>query len=538
MKSEFRIWLIEKLEQSESTANSRVANIRTVERHYGDLDELFQKGKAQNLLDDLSYSKEDERNGLPQKHMIPTHGNIYNVSATWKQAVKKYIEFYRACVNPKDVMSNNETLLSQTMDESVNGEFEPVSEYHQDSTFDILVDILGVSRLESVHTNFLKWLLEKGRGYSSILEYFVKSIVKKANNRELELEGLKPGFETLLSAENNAVQLNKKRSEYTCHYREGRYKKTASADLVVNVMVNNSPLTIIIENKVWCKELNNQTKIYHAYFSGNGSEIEKLNKSVYKKNPNYKRGNHKGEPKILRYYKRKDNESQLFVFLTPVDYDYGEKAKDLSEYFIKYTYQDLLDDVIFPSLEDEVFSREEKVFLADYVGMLIKADRDNKVMAKESEESRRLMQFKAAFETFSFAKSQKDTVSDKTQSEAFGQVANGAYELLDKIDADDQIRKVKRRVPGWKNRPHQINSKILAIFMELSGNGKNGVSLDMLQDEFETRYPEERGIFTKNYNQMRNNGYKNHGKVFYEDNEQTVWLWGPIRDFVIEVYSK
>ena len=538
MNPNFKTWLVEEYGLQESAAISRAANISTIERYYGDIDALVKNGGAQNLLNELSYSKQDERNAVPQKHKVPIHGNIYNGSATLRQAVSRYIEFCIESRNSIEVLGKTTTVL-----ENVIEQLEKEKNGFVYSTGVSLFTTLGIARLESVHTNFLKWLLEKGGKYPAILEYFVRSIVKKANNGEPKLEGLKLGVETLLSAENNAVQLNNNNgvtSEYTCYYynKKGYDEKTASVDLVVDVMVNNSPLKIIIENKVCCDELNYQTKIYRAYFSGDDSEINEANKSVYKKNPTYKKGNHKGEPKKLRAYKGNENEYKLFVFLTPVDYDYDKKAKNLSEYFIKYTYQDLLEDVIFPSLEDEVFSPDEKVFLADYVGMLVKADRDKKVMAKESEESRRLMQFKAAFETYSFAESQKDTVSDKTQSAAFGQVANGAYELLDKIDADDQIRKVKRRVPGWKNRPHQINSKILAIFMELSSNGKNGVFVDMLQDEFETRYPEERGNFTKNYNQMRNNGYKNHGKVFYEDNEQTVWLWGPIRDFVIEVYSK
>ena len=184
-----------------------------------------------------------------------------------------------------------------------------------------------------------------------------------------------------------------------------------------------------------------------------------------------------------------------------------------------------------------MFSPEEKVFLADYVGMLVKSDRDKKAMAKESEESRRLMQFRSAFETYTFAESQRETVYDKTQSEVFVQVANGAYKLLDKISEDDQIRKVKRRVPVWKSRPYQINSKILTLFMELSGNGEKGVFVDMLRNKFETRYPEEIGNFTKNYNQMKNYGDKNHGKVFTEDDEHTIWLWAPVKEFIIETYS-
>ena len=184
-----------------------------------------------------------------------------------------------------------------------------------------------------------------------------------------------------------------------------------------------------------------------------------------------------------------------------------------------------------------MFSSEERVWLADYVGPLIRPDVKKRVMVKESEESKRLMEFKAVFETFTFAESQKETVTDKVQSETFSQMADDAYQLLDKMDDEAQIRKVKRRVPGWKRRPDQVNSKILGLFMELSDNGKKGLFVDMLEDEFGTKYPEEADVFKKNYVQMKNFSANNHAKVFDEDEEKTVRLWEPVKDFIIETYS-
>ena len=102
---------------------------------------------------------------------------------------------------------------------------------------------------------------------------------------------------------------------------------------------------------------------------------------------------------------------------------------------------------------------------------------------------------------------------------------------------EEQIQKVRRRVPGWKRKTDQVNSKILSLFMELSDNGKKGVFLDMLEDEFDTKYPEEADVFKKNYVQMKNFGANNHAKVFDEDEEKTVWLWEPVKDFIIELYS-
>ena len=123
----------------------------------------------------------------------------------------------------------------------------------------------------------------------------------------------------------------------------------------------------------------------------------------------------------------------------------------------------------------------------------------------------------------------------------YGQIADGAAQLLGNVDdvaKNNQIRKVERRVPGWKRRPYQVNTRILSLFMELSDNGKNGIFLDLLEDEFDSKYPEERGNFTKNYNQMKNFGVKNHAKVFSEDAEKTVWLWEPVKEFIIKTFSE
>ena len=73
--------------------------------------------------------------------------------------------------------------------------------------------------------------------------------------------------------------------------------------------------------------------------------------------------------------------------------------------------------------------------------------------------------------------------------------------------------------------------------MELSHNGKDGVFLDMLEDEFGSKYPDDARNFTKNYNQMKNYSHNNHAKVFSEDDEKTVWLWQPVKDFIINTFS-
>ncbi|MDE6228465.1 MAG: hypothetical protein K2M40_01605 [Muribaculaceae bacterium] len=95
---DFKTWLVTQKGLNESTATSRVSNIKRIEKYYGNIQTLIQKGLVNNLLDELSYTKEDERNNLPPSHKIPINGtkkdSIFNGSATLKQALELFIKFY------------------------------------------------------------------------------------------------------------------------------------------------------------------------------------------------------------------------------------------------------------------------------------------------------------------------------------------------------------------------------------------------------------------------------------------------------------
>ena len=99
MNKYFKNWLIEEKKLDRTTANSRAGNISTIEKYYGDIDDIIRRGNVLELLKDLSYSAEDERNGQSQTHRIPINGNIREGSATLKQALKRYIEYYNS-MNP------------------------------------------------------------------------------------------------------------------------------------------------------------------------------------------------------------------------------------------------------------------------------------------------------------------------------------------------------------------------------------------------------------------------------------------------------
>ncbi len=92
----FRAWLRDVREQVEGSIATRVADCRLVERHEGDLDGHWSADGLRKLLDRLTYSREDERHGTPPKHNVPTRGDLYDNSATFKASVNLYRKFLDA----------------------------------------------------------------------------------------------------------------------------------------------------------------------------------------------------------------------------------------------------------------------------------------------------------------------------------------------------------------------------------------------------------------------------------------------------------
>lgn len=97
-----------------------------------------------------------------------------------------------------------------------------------------------------------------------------------------------------------------------------------------------------------------------------------------------------------------------------------------------------------------------------------------------------------------------------------------------------EIEKVQRKVPNWFNKPEQICSRILILFLKMSENGSKPISKKDFKEKFENLYSDP---FDSNYNQMKNFGVKNHAKVFSEDALGDVRLWAPVNVFIKKCYE-
>lgn len=94
MKKElFYVWLTEVRGLKKTAAQDRVSNCKKVVTFHGDLDLHYKKDSGKSLLELFVYSKAEHRENTPAKHSIPINGNVYEGTASYRQAINRYMDF-------------------------------------------------------------------------------------------------------------------------------------------------------------------------------------------------------------------------------------------------------------------------------------------------------------------------------------------------------------------------------------------------------------------------------------------------------------
>ena len=86
------MWL-EQRDLSQSSVDTYVSDTKRVERHYGDLDELYAKDGLAGILQDLRYSADDARRNAPNLSKIPIYGSLYETLPSYRSAINRYREY-------------------------------------------------------------------------------------------------------------------------------------------------------------------------------------------------------------------------------------------------------------------------------------------------------------------------------------------------------------------------------------------------------------------------------------------------------------
>lgn len=114
MKTEdFKAYLQLVYPDSEATVNTRISNCLKIEKHYGDLDDNFNEDYCNQIIAELSYSKDDENNNRPAIHPIQINGNIRTGSATLKHAVNLYVDFRKFMMSATNSGSHINNFISK-----------------------------------------------------------------------------------------------------------------------------------------------------------------------------------------------------------------------------------------------------------------------------------------------------------------------------------------------------------------------------------------------------------------------------------------
>jgi hypothetical protein len=89
---DYKQWL-ENQKYQASTITAQLHRKGRVEEHYGNLDEHFNNDQLISLISELSYSKDDQRNQLPNPTKIPFKGDPYTNLASYRDAVKRFLKY-------------------------------------------------------------------------------------------------------------------------------------------------------------------------------------------------------------------------------------------------------------------------------------------------------------------------------------------------------------------------------------------------------------------------------------------------------------
>ena len=238
--------------------------------------------------------------------------------------------------------------------------FYSTKEYHAIKMLEsrkTILDLFKKTRSETIHSAMIAWLFENPE-FQSISEPSVISLLRLLANKAKEQTANNQNRSEMMSDKlwtsiiTNALCLYIKSVE--TEEATSSNKGDGRADIVIYAYNNNNlKLRICIENKVDSKEHDDQCSKYFEHYSNLGDGYE-----------------------------------TIYVFLSPtIPSDISDK------HFIKISYQDLLDYVIYPIQQyEEKFSKRTSFYLQEYIDAITTIRTKDKDILAMSEEYKKLLQ--------------------------------------------------------------------------------------------------------------------------------------------------
>ena len=312
----------------------------------------------------------------------------------------------QAFINMEDTNreKNEYNIIEAIIKFNNDSEVQQLQSFYNNQT---VPEILGVSRREISHSAFLAWLFNPNSNHSLgqkplilLLERYLRCYREQGKEVEEGAVKLPIEIETAILTHNISITSTDVKTEEAI----ATNKAKGRADIVItsDVKIPNSNyqrLSIIIENKIYSNEHNNQTQTYFDYHDknrlrdNNGSPIEFC----------------------------------LYIYLTPATIE--KKAECPS--FIHLTYQNLLDDVLERLLIQPDISERTKFILTEYINNLSlpadyideKNNTKKKIIMAISDKERELLKafwekHKELFRTALVAISSDENASEEEQEDA------------------------------------------------------------------------------------------------------------------------
>lgn len=254
------------------------------------------------------------------------------------------------------------------------------NECHNDK-YETFFDVVGVSRNESAHSNFLRWFFDQPEWNGKYLLQLFKICKDNANDQDIQIPDELRNID-LDKDDNNKFEIHSIELEKTCYVIYKSKPKWGKVDLVITSTLKNQnkviPVKFVIENKINSPEKNNQTGRYYTYFSN--SEYSgvhpfgrkgKRNRDRYKFNPDEYKGS-----------LPKDTREEIFVYIYLHPY-YNEPKDTICKHFIKITYQNLFDNIFSQFRQKDISKRypERKIsWIKDYITNMLQPCINNQPM--------------------------------------------------------------------------------------------------------------------------------------------------------------
>lgn len=208
-----------------------------------------------------------------------------------------------------------------------------------------ILDIYGIARSETHHSKFLAWLFNPNESHNTG-ELALRKLLNIAVRRGIEQNNQSKDFlwvkKTVLTSATHSLTSASHVQVLTESYVEAQGKKGAKGRidiLIQNVELGTGSINIVIENKIYSNEHDEQTT---TYFEG-----------INQKHPNQKYPNQKN----------------IFLYLTPKSNWEMPKEDGPSctcKDFIEINYQDILTEVL-TSIREEPISSATRIAIEDYI---------------------------------------------------------------------------------------------------------------------------------------------------------------------------